>query len=67
MTKPVENSNEPQPQPLLWDIHGAAKLLSVAPPTIRKFVRQQRLARVPGIRKLLIPDCSLRKFAASAE
>jgi|GEM_PF-2151776 len=56
-----------QPPPLLWDIHAAAKRLSVSPPTIRKLVRQQRLARVPNIRKLLIPDCSLQRFASTAQ
>lgn len=59
--------NEPQQQPLLLDIYAAAQRLSVAPVTIRKLVRQQRLARVPGIRKLLIPEVSCRRFAATAE
>jgi hypothetical protein len=54
------------PPPLLHDIHAAAQRLSVSVPTIRKLVRQQRLARVPNIRKLLIPDVSLQKFANSA-
>jgi hypothetical protein len=65
--KTVETANESQPSPLLWDIYAASQRLSVAPVTIRKLVRQQRLARVPGIRKLLIPDNSLRAFAATAE
>ncbi len=55
-----------EPPPLLWDIHAAAKRLSVSPQTVRKLVRQQRLARVPNIRKLLIPDSSLQRFANSA-
>ena len=55
-----------QPPPLLWDIYAAAQLLSVSPVTIRKLVRQQRLARVPNIRKVLIPDSSLQRFANSA-
>ena len=68
MSKTLETANGVQsPQPLLLDIYAAAQLLSVAPVTIRKLVRQQRLARVPGIRKLLIPDSSLRTFAATAE
>ncbi len=58
--------NQPPPPPLLWDIYAAAKRLSVSPQTIRKLVRQQRLARVPNIRKVLIPDCSLQRFANSA-
>ena len=56
-----------QPPPLLWDIYAAAQRLSVSVPTIRKLVRQQRLARVPNIRKFLIPDSSLQQFADSAE
>ncbi len=55
------------PQPLLLDINAAAQRLSLAPVTIRKLIRQQRLARVPNIRKLLIPEISLRQFAATAK
>jgi hypothetical protein len=62
-----EIANGAQSQPLLLDIYAAAQRLSVAPVTIRKLVRQQRLARVPNIRKLLIPENSLRQFAATAE
>jgi excisionase family DNA binding protein len=53
--------------PLLLDVRGAAKRLSVSVVTIRKLVRSQRLARVPDIRKLLIPETSLRQFAETAE
>ncbi|HEY5043689.1 MAG TPA: hypothetical protein VIK53_17080 [Verrucomicrobiae bacterium] len=63
----AETTNGAQPQPLLLDIYAAAQRLSVAPVTIRKLVRAQRLARVPGIRKLLIPETSCRQFAATAE
>lgn len=59
--------NEMQPQPLLLDIHAAAQRLSISPVTVRKLVRQRRLARVPGVRKLLIPEASCRQFAATAE
>jgi hypothetical protein len=61
----VEPANEPQP--LLLDIYAVARCLSIAPVTVRKLVRQQRLARVPGIRKLLIPETSCRQFASTAE
>ena len=56
-----------QPQPLVWDVHGAARRLSISPVTIRKLIRQRRLSRIPGVRKILIPDVSLREFAATAE
>ncbi|MEI6196534.1 MAG: helix-turn-helix domain-containing protein [Verrucomicrobiota bacterium] len=56
-----------EPSPLLWDIHAAAKRLSVSPMTIRKLIRQRRLACVPNIRKVLISDSVLRKFAESAQ
>jgi predicted site-specific integrase-resolvase len=62
-----KTENEVQTQPLLLDIYAAAQRLSVAPVTIRKLVRQGRLSRVPNIRKLLIPDASAQKFAASAQ
>jgi hypothetical protein len=67
MINEVQIVNEVQtPQPLLLDIYAAAKRLSVAPVTVRKLVRQKRLARVPNIRKLLIPENSLQQFAATA-
>jgi hypothetical protein len=56
-----------EPPPLLWDIHAAAKRLSVSPQTVRKLLRQQRLEKVPNIRKILIPDLSLQRFANSAK
>jgi hypothetical protein len=61
------DANQTQPQPLLLDIRAAAKRLSISPVTVRKLVRQRRLARVPGVRKLLIPEASCRRFAATAE
>ena len=61
------NSDSAQPQPLAWDVRGAASRLSISPVTVRKLVRQQRLARLPNIRKLLIPEDSLRKLVATAE
>ena len=67
MIKEHQMTTTPKPTPLLLDIRAAAERLSVAPVTIRKLVRQQRLTRVPGVRKLLIPENSLQKFAASAE
>lgn len=57
----------PPPPPLLLDIYAAAQRLSVSAVTIRKLVRQRRLARVPNIRKLLIPELSLQHFASTAE
>jgi len=63
----IKANDKMQVQPLLLDINAAAQRLSVSCPTIRKLVRQRRLARVPGVRKLLIPDISLQKFAATAE
>jgi hypothetical protein len=67
MNENEENTNGARLQPLVWDVRGAASRISVSPPTVRKLVRQQRLARVPGIRKLLIPESSLRKFSETAE
>lgn len=63
---PPENENI-NGTPLLLDVRGAAQRLSISPVTVRKLVRSQRLSRVPDIRKLLIPETSLRQFAASAQ
>lgn len=59
--------NPPQPPPLLHDICAAAHRLSVSPQSIRKLVRQQRLTKVPNIRKLLIPESALQQFAQTAQ
>lgn len=52
---------------LLFNISEAAERLSVSVPLIRRLIRQQRLKRVPGVRKILIPEISLQNFAATAE
>jgi hypothetical protein len=67
MSQDNESNNGAQSQPLVWDVRGAAARLSISPVTVRKLVRQRRLARLPGIRKLLIPECSLRQLAGTAE
>jgi Helix-turn-helix domain len=67
MIQDLEISNGPQSQPLCHDVRGAAARLSISPVTVRKLVRQQRLTRLPNIRKLLIPENSLRQFAATAK
>jgi hypothetical protein len=63
----IQNENTNGTPPLLHDIYATAQRLSISTVTVRKLVRQQRLARVPGVRKLLIPESSLQRFAASAE
>jgi excisionase family DNA binding protein len=67
MTPDNESNNGAQPQQLLWGVREAATRLSVSPVTIRKLIRQQRLPRVPNIRKLLIPETALQRFANSAQ
>ena len=69
MIKNPENLNggNVATMPLALDVHDSAKTLSVAEPTIRKLIRQRRLPRIGGIRKILIPVAALQKFAASAE
>lgn len=59
------DANGTQPQPLVWDVHSAARRLSVSPVTVRKLVRGKRLARLPQIRKLLISEMELQRFAAT--
>jgi len=62
-----DNENASATAPLAYDIHASAKLVSVAEPTIRKWIRQGRLPRVSGIRKILIPAAALQKFVSTAE
>jgi len=52
---------------LAHNVHQSAARLSCSPGLIRKLIRQRRLKRIPGVRKILIPEDSLRDFAASAE
>jgi len=66
LNQPFETAGGTPSKPLLLDIYATAQLLSVAPVTVRKLVRQQKLTRVPGVRKLLIPEASCRQFAATA-
>jgi excisionase family DNA binding protein len=67
MSQDNESNNGARPQRLAYDIHASAKLVSVAEPTIRKWIRQGRLPRVGGIRKILIPAAALQKFVSTAE
>jgi excisionase family DNA binding protein len=68
MPKTAENLNAPVGviTPLAHDIHSAARQLSVAEPTIRKWIRQRRLPRVSGCRKILIPAAALEKFVTES-
>ena len=52
---------------LLFDVNEAAARLNVSVVSIRKLLRQNRLHRIANFRKILIPDNSLRQFAATAE
>jgi hypothetical protein len=56
-----------QSDKLAYDVHESAARLSCSPGLVRKLIHQRRLSRIPGVRKILIPDASLREFAASAE
>ena len=62
-TSPVSNG---APK-LLFDVREAAARLSMSVQTIRKLIRQNRLKRVPGIRKILISDAELMRFAGDVE
>lgn len=52
---------------LLWDVQESAARLSMSVVSVRKMLRQGRLKRVPGFRKILISDNELRQFAAGVE
>jgi hypothetical protein len=51
---------------LAYDVAEAATMLSCGHGSIRKFLRQGRLAKLPDFRKILIPRSSLEKFVQSA-
>jgi hypothetical protein len=48
-----------------YDVKESARLLSCSPGLIRKFIRQGRLARIPGVRKILVPASELESFVSS--
>ncbi len=52
--------------PLCWPISDTAARLNISVQTVRKLVRQRRLARVPGLRKILVTETSLVQFAGTA-
>ena len=50
---------------LACDVYTAAAMLSCSPGSIRKFLRQEKLPRISGLRKILIPMTALEKFVNS--
>ena len=47
---------------LALDVFESARTLSCSVPTIRKLIRAQRLPRIEGIRKILVPVAALESF-----
>jgi hypothetical protein len=54
-----ENGNR-----LALDVHESARAISCSVPTIRKLIRAQRLPRISGIRKILVPVAALQNFVS---
>jgi excisionase family DNA binding protein len=48
--------------PLVYTLHEAAERLKVSGKTVRRLVAAGRLARVRGLRRLLIPAGELERF-----
>jgi hypothetical protein len=47
---------------LACDVYAAAEMLSCSPGSVRKFLRQEKLPRISGLRKILIPIAALERF-----
>lgn len=47
---------------LAYTVADCANLLSCSPGLIRKFIRQRRLPRIEGVRKILVPRAALEAF-----
>jgi hypothetical protein len=47
---------------LALDVFESARTLSCSVPTVRKLIRSQRLPRIDGIRKILVPVSALNDF-----
>jgi excisionase family DNA binding protein len=52
-------------QPLVIDVHEAARLTSLSPHTIRAYIRQGKLPAVHIGRRVLIEPSALRRFVNS--
>jgi hypothetical protein len=63
---PEENAAVNGNSKLAYDVPEAAAMLSCGHGSIRKFLRQGRLTKLPLFRKILIPRTSLEKFVQSA-
>jgi len=62
-----ETTEQTPIEPLLLTRSQAAKTLNVSEITIWRLLQTGRLQRVPAIRRILIPQASVRAFAATAE
>jgi len=60
-------ADETPVEPLLLTRSQAAKTLNVSEITIWRLLQTGRLQRVPAIRRILIPQTSVRAFAATAK
>ena len=59
----MTTTDQPNPAPLAVGVVEAARLINGGKTEwIYKLVRQKRLPRVPGTRKILIPVAALEKF-----
>jgi len=53
-----------QASPLLSTVQQAAQRLNLAPITIRRLIQRKKLRRQPDVRKILISDAELVRFAS---
>lgn len=66
LTEAVTGNSElaAKPAPLCWTIDQAAERLNLATITVRRLILRGKLRKIEGIRKVLVPEASLREFAA---
>ena len=58
----MPNEHENNSGKLALDVFESARTLSCSVPTVRKLIRSQRLPRISGLRKILVPVAALEKF-----
>jgi hypothetical protein len=60
----MPKENQKESNRLALDVFESARTLSCSVPTVRKLIRAQRLPRIDGIRKILVPVSALESFVA---
>lgn len=51
------------PPPLAWTVGQVADRLNLSQMTIKRLIQRNKLRRIDGLRRIIIPESSIREFA----